>query len=668
MMNQSVYVAWIVSIDLAALILASTASKRMTRGLLRTTYFAFLLTGILWVNLIFFVRYLPIPMDVAVFLSRGIFIAILATLTAFGCFMIFFCGIQEELRSLRFIAFLGWNAVLATLSAAGLVENGLKETDCGLAPVYGPFHPVLVFSNFAWGAYIFWSAWRAFVTSQNPVLKNQLRMLFAYCLFTFLWAGTINGVLPVVFGSSRYSHVGPLGFLILYLGIIRIVAEERNLFVERDLKMLLKLPEFDDHRNVFGLKQLFVAVEDMLETGHGKVFRRGIRFAAPDGSLIETEFHTDPKHIEAPPLSQGQAQGLVQNLRLLEEHNRRMAFALIQAQTTLRDPAVEKVLLAANPVLPQPLGGIYSWDEFREAIDRNRREMQEVYGADILCFSRSRLNTLLQVKSLAPSRLNTVFCGESGSGRGTLARILHSLREGKRLEEIRCDALDLELLRQRLATLGSNTDGLLLRDIDVYSTDQLNSMVPLLPEDRRIYFTASPGFPATKGGAHLHARVLNALTQVTVNVEALRQIPEELFYAIIDLTQRKLTQFNRRSSGISRKLVDALLSRSWPGNYDSLTAELEKLVLLDAGPVLGAGQLPSWLPAPVIPEEQDHEDPTLTPLENAERKTILTHLRKNAFNQRFTSRELGIRPNTLILKMRKYGIKRPGRDSERSEG
>lgn len=669
MMDQNVYVAWIVAIDLAALVLATTAAKRMSKGLLRTTYFAFLATGILWVNLIFFVRYLPIPMDVAVILSRGIFIAILATLTAFGCFMIVFCGVQDELRSLRFLAFLGWNAVLATLSATGFVENGLKETDFGLAPVYGPFHPVLVISNFAWGAYIFWSAWRAFHTSQNSVFRHQLRLLFAYCLFTFLWAGTINGVLPVVFGSSRYSHVGPLGFLVLYLGIIRIVAEERNLFVERDLKALLQLENFNDHRNVFGLKQLFVAVEDMLAAGHGKVFRRGIQFAAPDGSPIEAEFLTDANHEVPLPLAMGHAQGLVQNMHLLEEHNRRMAFALIQAQATLRDPNIGKALQGTSAMLPQPLGGVYSWDEFRETIQRNRKEMIDTYGADVLCFSRGRLNTLLQVKSLAPSRLNTIFCGESGSGRGTFAHILHALRKGKLLEEIRCDAVDAALLKERLATLRTNADGLLLRDIDIYSADQINSLVPRLRTDMHLYFTACTGFPAATLAAQLHPRALSALTQVTVNVEPLRQNREELFYAIIDLTQRKLVELNKTSSGISKRLMDGLLNRSWPGNYDSLKAELEKLILWDSGPVLGSGELPGWLPAPSTPEEPvDSDDSNLTPLERAERKTILAHLKQNSFNQRLTSRELGIRPNTLILKMRKYGIKRPGRDADRPEG
>jgi transcriptional regulator with AAA-type ATPase domain len=666
MMDQSVYVAWIIAIDLAALILAATAAKRMTKGILKGAYFAFLVTGIVWVNLIFLVRYFPVLPDVAVYLSRGIFVSILATLTAFGFFMVVFCGMNQELRTLRFGAFIVWNGVLGVLSAAGFVENGLKQTEFGLAPIYGPFHPVLILSNFAWGAYIFWMVWRAFSVSHNPVFKNQLRMLFAYCLFTFLWAGVINGVLPAVFGTSRYSHIGPLGFLVLYLGILRIVGEERNLFVERDLKALLKLQSFDDHRNVFGLKQLFVAVEDMLEAGQQKTFRRGIQFAALDGSSIEAEFLAG-EHPQTTPVALGHAQGLLQNMRILEEHNRRMAFALIQAQSTLRDTSIEKTLQDAKPVMPHPLGDHYSWEEFAEIIARNRREMIDTYGADMLCFSRGRLNTLIQVKGLAPSRLNTTFTGENGSGRGTLARILHHLRGGKLLEEIRCDALDVESLKARLVSMRTDVDGLLLRDLDVYPAEHINSLIPLLlREERYLYMTAALGFPVEAVAARLHPRVLGALTQVIVNVDPLRQHREELFYAIIDITHRKLAQMKKRSTGISKKLVDSLLQQNWPRNYEELNAELEKLVLWDSAPVLGSVlQIEETAPAaslPELPEPDPHDD--LTPLERAEKRTILAHLQKNSFNQRFTSKELGIRPNTLILKMRKYGIKRPGRDGE----
>ncbi|MCE9598594.1 MAG: hypothetical protein K8S54_11550 [Spirochaetia bacterium] len=61
-----------------------------------------------------------------------------------------------------------------------------------------------------------------------------------------------------------------------------------------------------------------------------------------------------------------------------------------------------------------------------------------------------------------------------------------------------------------------------------------------------------------------------------------------------------------------------------------------------------------------IAAPQSNEDTgSLSPLEVAEKATILNYLQKNRFNQARTSRELQIRPNTLIIKMRKFGIARP---------
>jgi transcriptional regulator with GAF, ATPase, and Fis domain len=65
-------------------------------------------------------------------------------------------------------------------------------------------------------------------------------------------------------------------------------------------------------------------------------------------------------------------------------------------------------------------------------------------------------------------------------------------------------------------------------------------------------------------------------------------------------------------------------------------------------------------------EDSDAGD-DLTPLERAERETILEYLKKNNYNQAAASRDVGIRPNTMITKMRRYriktpvGITRPGR-------
>lgn len=88
-------------------------------------------------------------------------------------------------------------------------------------------------------------------------------------------------------------------------------------------------------------------------------------------------------------------------------------------------------------------------------------------------------------------------------------------------------------------------------------------------------------------------------------------------------------------------------------------AEHERLVsaLLEALATCGTQQ--------VSPELPDTGEPFLTPLERTEKQTIIQYLEKNGWNQARTSGEIGIRPNTLIVKMRKYSISSPNRKEKR---
>jgi len=53
------------------------------------------------------------------------------------------------------------------------------------------------------------------------------------------------------------------------------------------------------------------------------------------------------------------------------------------------------------------------------------------------------------------------------------------------------------------------------------------------------------------------------------------------------------------------------------------------------------------------------DNSNFTPLEQAEMQVIKQYLEKNDWNQARASKELCIRPNTMIAKMRKYGIMPP---------
>jgi hypothetical protein len=668
MSGQSTYVIWFATMDSLVVLLALIAILRLRSGLLRSIYLAFLAFGALWVNLIYTVKWIAMPESIAVMLSRAIFVSILFTLCAFVCFMIAFCDLKEEFRKARFFAFVGANALLILGTLLGYVENGVHMTATGLAPVYGPLHPVLVGSNLVWGVYVFWLVIREFRKSTDPIFRSQLRILFACCLFTFAWAGTMNGILPVLLGSSAFSHLGPLGFLVLYAGIIWIILEERTLFIARDFRALLKLPAFQTQSNVMIMKQLFLDVEDAV-TRPTSPFRKSYLFHTGQGEADLTVSHGTGAAIQAPgALLPGNMEGFTDNLRALETQNRRLTFALLEAQSRLRDPELGATIHSVPPRIPSSASGPYRLSDFVDEIEVNKRDMRESYGFPFPCFSRARVELLTRIRMYAPSLLTPLFVGPPASGRTTFSRVMHSLRSASSLREVSCastDAGDLRPLVREFLSPSCESTGILIRELHLLDPSGWPAIEQLLTEKRAgkwVYFTAEgEGLAELLSGAGAHRAT--ELLQLQLSVPALCSSREEMFFLALDLIRTRSRLLGRGIDAVSRTWMDRLISRPWPGNYAEFAGVIDRaLVESDSSIVDGSlPKLPAQATARKLEKAQAIPDLAhLTPLENAERRTIYEHLVANNFNQRKTSEEIGIRPNTLIAKMRKYEIAPPG--------
>lgn len=305
--------------------------------------------------------------------------------------MIAFCDLKEEFRKARFFAFVGANALLILGTLLGYVENGVHMTATGLAPVYGPLHPVLVGSNLVWGAYVFWLVIRELRKSTDPIFRSQLRILFACCLFTFAWAGTMNGILPVLLGSSAFSHLGPLGFLVLYAGIIWMILEERTLFIARDFRALLKLPAFQTQSNVMIMKQLFLDVEDAV-TRPTSPFRKSYLFHTGQGEADLTVSHGTGAAIQAPgallPGNTRDSRTITCTRDSEQTPDVRIARSSVSIERSGTGShhsfcaATHTVFLASGP---------YRLSDFVDEIEVNKCDMRESYGFPFPCFSRARV-------------------------------------------------------------------------------------------------------------------------------------------------------------------------------------------------------------------------------------------------------------------------------------
>ncbi|HTU03610.1 MAG TPA: sigma 54-interacting transcriptional regulator, partial [Candidatus Sulfotelmatobacter sp.] len=150
------------------------------------------------------------------------------------------------------------------------------------------------------------------------------------------------------------------------------------------------------------------------------------------------------------------------------------------------------------------------------------------------------------------------------------------------------------------------------------------------------------------------------LNVVPISVPPLRERREDI---------RALTQYFLKSLGASPKLTiapdafRALENHDWPGNVRELENALERALIFHRGDVISLGDLPETIRAPK-PREAAPLPVSLpeagVSLEEVEKELILRALQKHDWNQSRAARYLGITRHTLLYRMEKHNIAKPG--------
>jgi DNA-binding NtrC family response regulator len=99
-----------------------------------------------------------------------------------------------------------------------------------------------------------------------------------------------------------------------------------------------------------------------------------------------------------------------------------------------------------------------------------------------------------------------------------------------------------------------------------------------------------------------------------------------------------------------------LMAYDWPGNVRELENAIERAVALGSGPHVSVNDLPSNLQYPTTERAPGKEE--LLPLEELERRAILSTLRQTGGDKQAAARTLGIGKTTLYRKLKQYQIER----------
>jgi PAS domain S-box-containing protein len=363
---------------------------------------------------------------------------------------------------------------------------------------------------------------------------------------------------------------------------------------------------------------------------------------------------------------------------------------------SIRDRAGNRVPVTVSTALlldadGRVVGGVETFRDLtrvRALLD----DVDRVSGGGSIVTVDPRVKKLLEiVPTIAQSESTVLIEGESGTGKGLLARTIHdaSSRSAGPLVTVSCGALPETLLESELfgylqgAFTGADRDKpgrvqaadggtLFLDEIGDLPISIQVKLLRLLQE--RVYEPLG-----SVESRHADVRILAATNRRLAQLVEDGSFRSDLYYRVNvirlempPLRERPadipaLTQaFLRRLSatrgkvivGVSRAALRRLTTYDFPGNVRELENILEHGYVLCEGQRIEEHDLPDWL------LEGGSDDGAGQPasLEQLEAAFIRDVLARNGWNRTAAAHELGIHKTTLHRKIRRLAIELPDRD------
>ena len=316
---------------------------------------------------------------------------------------------------------------------------------------------------------------------------------------------------------------------------------------------------------------------------------------------------------------------------------------------------------------------------------------EDVGSSFIVSESEAMHNVMALTKKLASVNTTVLITGESGVGKGLIARRLHEegVRWKKPFVTVNCGAIPENLLESELfgyvagAFTGSRADGKqglfeAAQDgtifLDEISELPLNLQVKLLqviqerqitpvggtrpiPVDVRIISATNRNLEELVKEGRFREDLYYRLNVVPINVPALRERPAD----IIPLIQMNIARCNRElgeTKSISPDALSILLKYPWPGNIRELQNIIERLVITTSHNVITEDDIFIFIKEAAEDNQINYADTSLAAaLERAE-KEILSRALENYKSTRAIARVLKVSQPTVVRKLNKYGLVR----------
>ncbi len=357
--------------------------------------------------------------------------------------------------------------------------------------------------------------------------------------------------------------------------------------------------------------------------------------------------------------------------------------------------AVESIKAGAfhflsKPFVPDDLRNLVS-----RALGKRRLDLENLYLRQELKIKDDR-NTLVyesesmirimdMITRVAPTDSTVLITGESGTGKGLVARKIHQLSQRSRRPFITVDCGTLvetlfeselfghvkgsftgadankigkfelaqngTLFFDEISNIGLEVQAKLLLAVEERKISKVGSHRVITVDVRIIAATNKDLTKAIKDGT-FREDLFYRLNVVLIQMPPLRERKSDIPLLVQHFLEKYNSRLRKEMRGISPDALDLLVRHDWPGNVRELENTMERLLVLSPGPYLEPADL--VFAGTVLTTGAEAADGTS--LKDLERNHIIQTLQRCDGHKSETARALGIDRKTLREKLKRYDL------------
>lgn len=319
-----------------------------------------------------------------------------------------------------------------------------------------------------------------------------------------------------------------------------------------------------------------------------------------------------------------------------------------------------------------------------------RQEVAREYDfCEIIGQSNAIEYVFFRVEQVAPQDATVLLLGETGTGKGMIARAIHgrSSRKDRPMITVNCTALPANLIeselfgREKGAFTGADArqmgrfelaDGgtIFLDEIGEMPLELQSKLLRVIQDgeferlgsprtikvDVRIIAASNRNLEEEIRAGRFREDLFYRLNVFPITIPPLRQRKEDILLLVTYFVAKYNKKIGKKIETVSKETMNALQEYHWPGNVRELESVIERAVITSQGATLQVLDRFDTFRNAGEPAEQD-----VKVLADLEQEHILQVLQKTGWRiegKNGAAVLLGLNPSTLRARMRKYGIRR----------